>query len=480
MKSLKNEKRYIPQPLKELLLNSQYKRKDDLYCIIDLIYRKQVYFKNDLQKQYGYCEIARASFLKFIPDPHNVKAAIDYLVEQGYIMRNDFFVYGVKAKGYKVSKEYLGTKVAVEITDPKMNIRIKKEKLSLRKKRVTNLEFQKSRYYKTFKINENEALQAAKDKAMGQIKTLLLNIKYRLSDSQISDVIDCKGNHIKSRNMILQCEGGNQLHSILHRLMIHQQQIYAIADGWLYFKRNSTNGRLDSNLTSLPSYLRKFIISDETLYNIDIKNSQPYFLYTRLRNEPTVDKNEVEHYGELAVSGQLYEYIADKFKDITGKTKDREQTKRMLFKIFYSKITSFQSYKNVFRNIFPSIMEYIDTTNTDKHNTLAVAMQTMESHAILDVVMPACKAVGITPLTIHDSFIVAESEASTVRDIFENEFKKMFGLVPALHYQNIFETENDDCEDDIDFEDILSDFDDKHDNNEIIETIYLDDRQKSA
>src|SRR5690606_36319250 len=131
------------------------------------------------------------------------------------------------------------------------------------------------------------------------------------------------------------------------------------------------------------------------------------------------------------------------------------------------------SYKNCFRSLFASIMDYIDTTNADKHNTLSVAMQTMESHVILDVVMPACKAVGIAPLTIHDSFLVAESEAPKVREIFEEKFQQLFGLVPSLHYESLFETLTDDCEDNYDDFFFLSN-DVEDDNNEIIETIYLD------
>lgn len=43
-----------------------------------------------------------------------------------------------------------------------------------------------------------------------------------------------------------------------------------------YFKRNSTNQRLDTNFTNLKSELRQFIIGD--YIQIDLKNSQPFFL----------------------------------------------------------------------------------------------------------------------------------------------------------------------------------------------------------
>lgn len=479
MRPKKIEKRYLPKPLKEVLQNTEYKRKDDLYCIIDLIYRKQVYFRNKLQMEYGYCQINRKSFENIIPSKDRVLAGLQFLIDNDFIKRNDYYVYGTgaQAKGYKISKEYLGSKTAVEISDDKICKKIQEHRNKTKKVRVAMLEYEKSKYYKTFKINGPEALQAAKDKAIGDITTLLLNIKYKLSKEQINDLIECTGEYVKHRNIILTLEGGKELHNILHRLMVHQQHIYSIADGFLYFKRNETNGRLDTNLTSLPSYLRKFIVSDETLINLDIKNSQPYFLYTKLRNEPGIDKAEVERYGKLVVTGQIYEYFSEVYERATGKVKDRLAIKKILFKIFYSKVSSFPYYKDVFRSVFPSIMEYIDITNQVQYNTLAVAMQTMESHAILDVVMPACKAVGITPLTVHDSFIVSEKEAQRVKEIFEEKFLELFELVPSLHYESLYEMAPDDNEDDLDELFFLTEgFDD---DNMILETKYLNDKRSA-
>lgn len=473
MRPKKNEKRYIPKPLKELLQNIEYKRKDDLYCIIDLIYRKQVYFRNKLQEHYGYCQIAIASFENIVPSKERVMAGIAFLIEQGIIKRNEYYVRSLEAKGYKVCREYLGTKTPVEITDDKINKAIQAYRNKTKKVRVAKMEYEKSKYYKTFKIMVPEALQAAKDKAIWEIHTLLLNLKYSLSNDQINDVLECTGEFIKHRNIILSLENGRELHNILHRLMVHQQHIYSIADGFLYFKRNDTNGRLNTNLTSMPTYLRKFIISDDTLVNLDIKNSQPYFLYTKLRNEPGLDKAEVERYGNLVVTGQIYEYFSEVYEKATGRRKERLAVKKMLFKIFYSKVTSFPNYKDVFRSVFPSIMEYIDAANHVHYNTLAIAMQTMESHAILDVVMPACKAVGITPLTVHDSFIVSEKEAPIVKEIFERCFQQMFELVPSMHYEYLCELVQDDNEDELDELFFLTDGYDNDDESVILETFYL-------
>jgi hypothetical protein len=50
---MKQENRYLPSTLLTLIQKCDYKRKDDLYCIVDLIYRKQITYKTELQKKYG-------------------------------------------------------------------------------------------------------------------------------------------------------------------------------------------------------------------------------------------------------------------------------------------------------------------------------------------------------------------------------------------------------------------------------------------
>lgn len=180
MKIAKNEQRYVTQPILDYITKTDYKRKDDLYCIIDLIYRRQIYFKTELQRRYGYIEIPRSSFKKLIPSPNYVKEALDFLVDNGLIKRNDFYQYGTisKAKGYKIMTKYLGSKVPVEITDSKINNRIKEIKLNNRKKRVKNLEFFKSKYYKNFKIDFDSAMSAITEKAIFEISELCKKIKY--------------------------------------------------------------------------------------------------------------------------------------------------------------------------------------------------------------------------------------------------------------------------------------------------------------
>lgn len=61
--------------------------------------------------------------------------------------------------------------------------------------------------------------------------------------------------------------------------------VNAINDGQLHFNSNKTNNRIDTNLTSLKSELKKFIISEPTLYQIDIVNCQPFLLSVILNED---------------------------------------------------------------------------------------------------------------------------------------------------------------------------------------------------
>lgn len=138
----------------------------------------------------------------------------------------------------------------------------------------------------------------------------------------------------------------------MHRYMIYTTRINAINDGFLFFKRNNTNGRLNTNLTSLPSFLRPFLISSEKLMHLDIKNSQPYFLYTCIKDNQDIDKEELDRFGKLVVDGTLYEFLTVEYKKQTGYNRTRMQMKKALYKIFFSKVKSFGHLTAFLEDIF--------------------------------------------------------------------------------------------------------------------------------
>ncbi|RTY65547.1 hypothetical protein [Flavobacterium sp. LB2P53] len=457
MNPKKQFNRYIPSLIKDELDQLTHPRKDNLYTIIDLINRKEIYYKSDLQRTYGYTEIALAQFKELLPTSNNLNEDIQFLIDNNFIRRNNFYTIGAKCKSYKISSEYLGKTIGIKIQNININKRIAKQIEKNKRMKVKSLEFAKSEYYKTFKVDIDGANKAILNKTIQEFKNLCLSLEFILSEKQMRDIIDCKKESLKNRMLIIIRKEGKELHDILHRYMIYSTRINAINDGFLFFKRNKTNGRLDSNLTSLPSFLRPFIISNEPLMNVDIKNSQPYFLYTLIQNKPEIDTEELSKYKDLVIDGTIYEFLVKKYKIYTGIERTRNQMKEMLFKVYYSKNSSFEKLKQFFGWQFPSIMAYINKTNSVEHNTLSIQLQTIESYSILDVIMPLLEEKGIRPFTIHDSFVCKESETKTIEEVFTKKLIELYGIAPSLHLDYIEKVEDDEDDEKTVFDDAFFD-----------------------
>ncbi len=460
MKQQKHYKRYIPTLLKQELDKIQYPRKDNLYVIIDMISRKEIYYKTELQKKYGYTEISKKQFKDLIASSDNLQKDIDFLVENKFILRNDYFVIGIKCKSYKIPVEYLGKLVPVQIDNKNINKRIFEQIKRYLKMKDKSLEFARTEYIKSFKVDTIGANMAILEKTLSEIKELSVKKKLNLSEKEILDIVSCKNNYLKNRMLLTTFNQDPELNHILHRYMIYSTRLNAIADGYLFFKRNETNGRLDSNLTSLPSFLRPFIIGDERLVYVDIKNSQPFFLFTLLKNKTEVNEAELNRYAELVINGKLYEYLKEEYQNETTYYRSRKQMKHMYFKILYSKIASFPIYKGFMSKRFPEIMNHINNTNSVNHNTLSVQLQSIESFLVLDVIMPMLAQKNIIPFTIHDGFICKESEVEIVKEAIINKSMEMYGIAPALHTNFLDEIEEDEVDDGISWADILDEDED--------------------
>jgi len=256
-----------------------------------------------------------------------------------------------------------------------------------------------------------------------------------------------------------------------------------------YFKRNKTNNRLDTNLTNLKKDLRKFIIGDYV--NIDLKNSQPFFLFclldffgqTSLNNNnasisinnnlnyPTIPlcseikfsnlcktfgavsvkkilKNAEIHkeafftnlsmYREWVVNGKFY----DNFMVFYSGKYTRAEIKAMMFAIMFSenqysnnKKVPYKLEKAVFSNVFQKIYEVITELKNKNYKSLAICLQKIESEIFIDVISKRLVEVGIIPLTIHDSVIVKSNDTIKVLEIMKNVFQEIFNQIPQFEVE---------------------------------------------
>lgn len=443
--------RFIPTLVKEKLDELDYKRKDDLYCILDQIYRKQINYKTELQKTYSYVEIPQSVFRKLIPRKEFIREGLDFLLKNNIIEINKHHQVGVFSRGYRIQREFLSKKIVMIIEDKNINKRISLIETENREFKDKVLKFSQSNYYKNFKIDLKGAYNFIYNEALTSLKLLAINSGLKLTDEQLRDVLDAKNDYRKTRHLFA-IKANTSYYNIIHKFTSQHYKILIIDNGYLYFKRNNTNGRLDTNLTNLPTTLRQFLVSDETLYNIDIKNSQPYFLYALLKVENVISTEELEKYGKLVVDGIFYEYLVNEWEKQFGelvKLSDSEKRKKMkgyLFKIFFSKVGSFSKIKTFFSTLFPEIMQYINEQNKSSNAIIANKLSTVESTTVIGVIIPKLGESGIKPFTIHDSFVCKESEIEAIIDTINTITLSMYGISPSLHVKTLIEDSNDDTE----------------------------------
>lgn len=434
---------YATKSIIEAINTSDYKRKDDLFAIIDMIYRKQSLIKAN-RMNYCYVNIATKEFNKFISDNNFIKNGLAYLVELNVIEMNEkYSTTSNFSKSYKITEGHISSnKERIEVTDKTMIKKIKAYRDSLRAAKVQNLELQKSKYYKTFKIDYFNARQAISVWTKEQIENTLKSNQFYLSEKEIFDLVTDRGESKKVYAKVKMFGISDSILRILNRAALHQRLLDSINDGFLFFKRNDTNNRLDSNLTNLPSYLRKHIITEEPLKYVDIKNCQPFLLLTEL-NEG-VDTNELERYRGLVISGGIYEF----FLNLRGFKKEnysddawnvlRGKEKKNVFYQLYSKPGSFSKQKELFRQEFPSISKRIDELKSEDYTYLAIKLQKLESSIVLDKIMPALNyRYNIQPLTIHDSLIHKETETEMVISVVREMFLQEVGYAPQLHEEDL-------------------------------------------
>jgi len=205
---------------------------------------------------------------------------------------------------------------------------------------------------------------------------------------------------------------------------IKARSIYSIMALWnkdFYAAQNSTNNRLDTNLTSLKSNLLKEFIAYKgmPITDIDMKNCQPCLLAHLIANlnkvlkdfyhlminynYPPVDGSaqDILLFQELAAKGQVYDYIGEQLGW------SREFAKENFIKIMFSRPKFRSVYKNQIMGLFPSIIDFMDefkTLNGD-HTQLAILLQKIEVELFIERIYKPLRKEGHYIFTKHDSIL---------------------------------------------------------------------------
>lgn len=397
-------KRYLPKKVYDEIERSDYKNKQHLWVITDMIYRMSIYRKED-KRSSDYVDIPRNYFRDIII---KYKTHIDYLLEKKIIECDNFYsVEQHKALGYRFTEEMVSKIIPVEITKKVLSeniIKNRNERYNLVEKDLRNY---RDYFVNTFKLDTEKSFKHLED---------WYTEEHSKVDNGTTDYI----------NLI-------QKYNILYL------SLRTIEEGDLFFRRNETNGRIDTNLTNLKSEYKQFI-KNPNLWQIDIVNSQPFFLslyLNSIKNKNIIDNDELQKYILWTSTGSFYEKFTDEYYKSSGKKLNREIVKDIMFCIFYSKNGNFVTQKSIFRSIFPTIMDFIESEKNISHREFSIKLQKIESSFCIDVICKELDKRNIKYYTIHDAWLVNEKHINDVNNIIIEKFTKKFGISPQLKIENI-------------------------------------------
>ena len=245
---------------------------------------------------------------------------------------------------------------------------------------------------------------------------------------------------------------------------IRLRSIYAIAEHEIFFNRNTTNYRVDTNLTNIKKELRNFIRGE--FIQIDLTNSQPYLfnyiiryynhLYTNvsycgvmlgeiplspamdklfrgLKNPPVLNKKEIEKYRILTQGGTIYELFVDSFNI------SRQDAKKLFLAVMYSpnKSKNYREEKKVFQKEFPTIYKLICKLKSRNYKGLSIALQQLESEIFIDIIARMIIELDIITYTVHDSVIVLKAHKKEVLELMIKVFIQYFNEQPSFKVEDL-------------------------------------------
>ncbi len=268
-----------------------------------------------------------------------------------------------------------------------------------------------------------------------------------------------------ARNYILEMNISGKKNKEKKRL-IYLDSIYRLQDKRLRnFEVSKSNWRLHSNYTNLLKELRTFIIGDKV--NIDLSNSQPFFLSQILRNAYTSNESlycsqnnkfysskhpifkgveykiinaqylcivEITDFEKQCIEGNLYNFLALKFNETNEK-----KLKKTFLAMLYAEnnMKCFNNYKYLFHKLYPSISEYIFDFKKEDYKKLSLLMQKMEADVFINGIGERMVKNNIEFITIHDSLIVNKEDQLKTLEIMKEVFNERFGVIPKFKIEEI-------------------------------------------
>lgn len=261
-----------------------------------------------------------------------------------------------------------------------------------------------------------------------------------------------------------------QLFTSIISILLDTEERYVFLD--------NSGGRLYSLITNLKKDVRKALRyinefgENELLVNFDVKTSQPWMLGITIlidcQKRGIKPHPDVINYLKLIETQDFYYAIVDHFSlhlefidsqnptsaDIVeARKKARDVAKEGVMQDFYSNMY-YNKNSDVPNNNpttaagkfvsqeFPAVWQWIlDNKGTGSKSAVPIMMQRLEADYFVDMVIPELTKLGVWCLTIHDSVIVREKDADTVRKFIRESMMAFFGRLPIVCEEALREEE---------------------------------------
>lgn len=268
-----------------------------------------------------------------------------------------------------------------------------------------------------FRINENVLLDNMEVRFVqnGIYKTVRMNKQTALSRANEWDkTLIQDGNQYYIENVDKFIENKKEAVYIAYK-----NSVSKFEKQYFFGKRNNTNNRLDSNITSMANKLTDKICKDNNLVKFDLSNSQ--FAIMSYIVDGFIDTEDFNIFKNKSYGGDLYEYIQEKLK-----LKSRKEAKTMMFELMFSSHNYRSSLKKRLKELFPKVVEYVDGYKTDNgYQNFSINLQKKESEMFIDGLWKKMKGQKMFCLTKHDCLIVKEKDADKTLNIIQTYFDKI-------------------------------------------------------
>lgn len=181
--------------------------------------------------------------------------------------------------------------------------------------------------------------------------------------------------------------------------------------------RNSTNNRLDTNLSNMPSELLKVILEDNNLVELDFCNSQIAICAYTLN----LDTEDFIKFKDRAYGCSFYEHMQE---DLNLMTRDKAKNVTLVYMFSSEKNT--QWYVNKIKGIYPTVHDNIKDIKTEKgYKEFSIMLQKKEADIFIDNLYQRLVDRGLLVFSKHDSLIHRAEDRQEVEEIVKNYFEEI-------------------------------------------------------